>query len=181
VNTWGGLGAGLYDYRNRIYSTVHGRFLQPDPIGFGHDVTIKQDGGWEMSQKVHKLIIRIEDVNFYRYVRNGILSKKDSYGLIGDWISGAFTGACYIGAFQLAKFVGFNPNDKAWHCITSCEVAKSSNSKVAESLGDLREACQTKSGASTEDSQSDQEANKAGRDCANDADCVICCCKKGYK
>ncbi|MCS7064423.1 MAG: hypothetical protein NZM04_10390, partial [Methylacidiphilales bacterium] len=57
VNEYGGIGAGLYDllpkpiqsaasgskegspllakyYRNRIYSTVHGRFLQPDPIGF---------------------------------------------------------------------------------------------------------------------------------------------------
>ncbi|MCS7063965.1 MAG: hypothetical protein NZM04_08005, partial [Methylacidiphilales bacterium] len=58
VNTWGGLGAGLYDYRNRIYSTVHGRFLQPDPIGF--------DAG---------------DVNWYRYVGNNAVNYKDSHGL----------------------------------------------------------------------------------------------------
>ncbi|MCS7062631.1 MAG: RHS repeat-associated core domain-containing protein, partial [Methylacidiphilales bacterium] len=58
VNTWGGLGAGLYDYRNRIYSTVHGRFLQPDPIGF--------EAG---------------DVNWYRYVGNGVLKYRDPWGL----------------------------------------------------------------------------------------------------
>ncbi|MCS7064521.1 MAG: RHS repeat-associated core domain-containing protein, partial [Methylacidiphilales bacterium] len=58
VNTWGGLGAGLYDYRNRIYSTVHGRFLQPDPIGF-----------------------EAEDVNWCRYVGNNAVNYTDPEGL----------------------------------------------------------------------------------------------------
>ncbi|MCS7062633.1 MAG: RHS repeat-associated core domain-containing protein [Methylacidiphilales bacterium] len=57
-NEYGGIGAGLYDYRNRIYSTVHGRFLQPDPIGFD-----------------------AKDVNWYRYVNNSPLNYTDPEGL----------------------------------------------------------------------------------------------------
>ncbi|MCS7064102.1 MAG: RHS repeat-associated core domain-containing protein, partial [Methylacidiphilales bacterium] len=62
VNTWGGLGAGLYDYRNRIYSTTIGRFLQPDPIGFD-----------------------AKDVNWYRYVRNNAVNWRDPSGLVPVW------------------------------------------------------------------------------------------------
>ena len=50
--------AGLYDYRNRVYSAQLGRFLQSDPISFA--------GG---------------DVNIYRYVGNGVLSWIDPWGL----------------------------------------------------------------------------------------------------
>jgi RHS repeat-associated protein len=53
-----GIGSGLMDYRNRIYSQRLGRFLQPDPIGF--------DAG---------------DVNWYRYVGNSPLDWIDSDGL----------------------------------------------------------------------------------------------------
>ncbi|MCS7062483.1 MAG: RHS repeat-associated core domain-containing protein [Methylacidiphilales bacterium] len=70
VNTWGGLGAGLYDYRNRIYSTVHGRFLQPDPIGF--------DAG---------------DVNWYRYVGNNAVNYTDPEGLWGIFVHAAYYAA----------------------------------------------------------------------------------------
>ncbi|MCS7063497.1 MAG: RHS repeat-associated core domain-containing protein [Methylacidiphilales bacterium] len=45
--------------RNRVYSTVHGRFLQPDPIGF--------DAG---------------DVNWYRYVFNSPVNYIDPSGLM---------------------------------------------------------------------------------------------------
>ncbi|MCS7062474.1 MAG: hypothetical protein NZM04_00250, partial [Methylacidiphilales bacterium] len=84
VNEYGGIGAGLYDllpkpiqsaasgakegsplpamhYRNRIYSTVRSRFLQPDPIGF--------EAG---------------DVNWYRYVGNGVVNYIDPMGLISS-------------------------------------------------------------------------------------------------
>ncbi len=50
--------ANLYDYRNRVFSPVLGRFLQTDPIRF--------DAG---------------DVNLYRYVGNSVLSFRDSTGL----------------------------------------------------------------------------------------------------
>ncbi|MCS7062733.1 MAG: RHS repeat-associated core domain-containing protein [Methylacidiphilales bacterium] len=50
-------------YRNRIYSTVQGRCLQPDPIGF--------DAG---------------DVNWYRYVGNNAVNYTDPEGLC--WSSG---------------------------------------------------------------------------------------------
>ena len=49
---------GLYDYRNRVYSTDLGRFLQTDPIRF--------DG---------------RDANIYRYVRNNPVNKVDPTGL----------------------------------------------------------------------------------------------------
>jgi RHS repeat-associated protein len=49
---------GLYDYRNRMYSQVLGRFLQTDPIGLGAG-----------------------DVNLYRYVQNGVPQGVDPLGL----------------------------------------------------------------------------------------------------
>jgi RHS repeat-associated protein len=51
----------LYDYRNRIYSPVLGRFLQPDPIRF-----------------------EAEDVNLYRYVENNPVVRLDSDGRRGN-------------------------------------------------------------------------------------------------
>ncbi len=68
--------ASLYDYRNRVFSPVLGRFLQTDPIGF--------DG---------------EDVNIYRYVFNMPGDFVDPYGLhwtdfpigMGDAFSGDLT------------------------------------------------------------------------------------------
>jgi RHS repeat-associated protein len=52
---------GLYDYRNRIYSSELGRFLQTDPIRF--------DAG---------------DVNLYRYVGNDAVKDNDPKGLQGS-------------------------------------------------------------------------------------------------
>ncbi|MCS7064379.1 MAG: hypothetical protein NZM04_10165, partial [Methylacidiphilales bacterium] len=60
-------------YRNRIYSTVHGRFLQPDPIGF-----------------------EARDVNRYGYVGNGVVNyidHIDSYDLCRWRISEILIGA----------------------------------------------------------------------------------------
>ncbi|MCS7063125.1 MAG: RHS repeat-associated core domain-containing protein, partial [Methylacidiphilales bacterium] len=53
--------------RNRIYSTVHGRFMQPDPIGF-----------------------EARDVNWYRYVNNSPLNYTDPEGLFHCEIDCAF-------------------------------------------------------------------------------------------
>jgi len=50
--------AGLYDYRNRVYSADLGRFIQTDPIRF--------DAG---------------DVNLYRYVGNNPVNAVDPLGL----------------------------------------------------------------------------------------------------
>jgi RHS repeat-associated protein len=48
----------LYDYRNRMYSSTIGRFLQMDPIGF-----------------------YAGDVNLYRYVENNSINIPDPFGL----------------------------------------------------------------------------------------------------
>jgi RHS repeat-associated protein len=50
---------GLYDLRNRFYSPDIGRFLQPDPIGFGGDAT-----------------------NLYRYCGNNPLARSDPNGTV---------------------------------------------------------------------------------------------------
>ena len=57
--------AGIYDYRNRVYSAQIGRFLQTDPIRFAAG-----------------------DVNIYRYVFNNAVNLSDPLGLIvscGPW------------------------------------------------------------------------------------------------
>ena len=54
---------GLYDYRNRVYSPMLGRWLQPDPIGF--------EAG---------------DVNLYRYCGNSAAGHLDPFGKEGKTI-----------------------------------------------------------------------------------------------
>ena len=55
---------GLYNYRNRFYSAIWGRFLQPDPIGFAGD-----------------------PANLYRYCANNPANASDPSGLGAseDW------------------------------------------------------------------------------------------------
>lgn len=60
---------GLYDYRNRAYSSTVGRFLQPDPIRF--------EG---------------RDNNLYRYVANNVINRADPFGLRSSIVgAGKFT------------------------------------------------------------------------------------------
>ncbi|HEY5892528.1 MAG TPA: RHS repeat-associated core domain-containing protein [Chthoniobacterales bacterium] len=82
--------AGLYDYRNRVYSPHWGRFLQIDPIRF--------DGN---------------DVNLYRYVSNRPIDRSDPYGLIsledffGNWYpcagNGLLEGTCQFTCLREGK------------------------------------------------------------------------------
>jgi RHS repeat-associated protein len=70
--------ANLYDYRNRIYSSELGRFIQTDPIRF--------DAG---------------DVNFYRYVANNPVNAADPLGLAYFASSGlAALGGVWLGPFS---------------------------------------------------------------------------------
>jgi RHS repeat-associated protein len=73
--------AGIYDYRNRVYSPGLGRFLQADPIRFSAG-----------------------DVNIYRYVGNGPVNWIDPLGLI-NWstIGSAFEGKIGFGLGLEAK------------------------------------------------------------------------------
>jgi RHS repeat-associated protein len=56
---------GLYDYRNRFYYPVLGRFLQSDPTGF--------DAG---------------DMNLYRYCGGDPINRSDPFGLAGEGSDG---------------------------------------------------------------------------------------------
>jgi RHS repeat-associated protein len=75
--------AGLYDYRNRVYSAQLGRFLQSDPIRFA--------GG---------------DVNIYRYVKNGVLIRVDPFGLLA--FSGDFIGPITPADVRIIKGIPSN-------------------------------------------------------------------------
>src|SRR2546423_2481889 len=67
----------LYDFRNRMYQPELGRFLQPDPIGFGgegtKDLAIKYGSP--------KDIVPTLDYNLYRYCHNDPINKSDPTGL----------------------------------------------------------------------------------------------------
>jgi len=81
----------LMDYRNRVYSTALGRFLQTDPIRF-----------------------EAIDINLYRYVANRPISYNDPLGLFGPWgaIGGGVLGAwadlmSQIGCYAIQKWFRF--------------------------------------------------------------------------
>ena len=155
--------AGLYDYRNRIYSPSLGRFLQTDPIGFGAG-----------------------DVNLYRYVENNPINSTDSLGLqggpgsatTGNYIVGGAIGAYNFLKFKLSGGNKKRPDyDKKVHCVTSCQITKATNKQTAENLGNLKERMP---GPGQNDA-ADQQANKDGRECAGDpSGCECCCEKKGH-
>jgi RHS repeat-associated protein len=67
----------LYDYRNRMYQPELGRFLQPDPIGFGGE------GAKDLAIKYGSLkdIVPTLDYNLYRYCHNDPVNKNDPHGL----------------------------------------------------------------------------------------------------
>jgi RHS repeat-associated protein len=54
---------GIYDYRNRFYHPIIGRFLQSDPIGFG--------GG---------------DANLFRYCGGDPVNRSDAFGLYDGYV-----------------------------------------------------------------------------------------------
>jgi RHS repeat-associated protein len=74
--------AGIYDYRNRVYSENLGRFLQTDPIRFNAG-----------------------DVNLYRYCGNRVLTFVDPWGL--DCSTWEFF---IIFDFEFVPFYGFDFN-----------------------------------------------------------------------
>jgi RHS repeat-associated protein len=65
--------AGIYDYRNRVYSAQIGRFLQTDPIRFS-----------------------AADVNLYRYVANNVVNWVDPEGLFVGYIKCAVIAAIWL-------------------------------------------------------------------------------------
>jgi RHS repeat-associated protein len=83
---------GLYDLRNRFYSPDIGRFLQPDPIGFGGDAT-----------------------NLYRYCGNNPVTRSDSNGTyaVSD-PRGWYTYIVNPGWGQYVWTPGYVPGSRGW-------------------------------------------------------------------
>jgi RHS repeat-associated protein len=156
----GGIGSGLMDYRNRIYTTTLGRFLQTDPIRFAAG-----------------------DVNLYRYVGNNPTNFRDPWGL---WAFGWGDAWDYYNQLKDPSDGRFDgPNeDKLAHCMAHCEIVKQQpfNLGYLDSyLLDIgKEAMDAiaglwKEGSSWDDE--DRKANQKGRDCASDPRGCECCCK----
>ncbi len=61
---------GIYNYRNRAYSAILGRFLQTDPLRFG-----------------------ARDVNLYRYTINSFVNTRDPYGMCCEGLASAMLAA----------------------------------------------------------------------------------------
>jgi RHS repeat-associated protein len=156
---------GLYYYGYRYYDPLTGRWPSRDPIG--------ELGG----------------VNLYGFVGNDGVNSWDvlgkQIGLPGGGVQGDIgtpTGIgvaiCKLLEFKVKQKLGLNPNDKQFHCVTSCEMAKAGGEKLAQAAGNLKE-CYAGQGSEA-DSAQDQTANAAGRGCAGAKDCKCCCKDAGY-
>jgi RHS repeat-associated protein len=151
---------GLYDYRNRIYSSELGRFLQTDPIRF--------DAG---------------DVNLCRYVSNNPINLVDPDGLQPGRRGGRRNNGSawndFKDQYDKMREANWKNSDKYFHCMANCEAAKKGHSKGAKQLSDMREWFDEHiKGDSKADCDADQEANKHGRDAGEKGeDCKSACDK----
>jgi RHS repeat-associated protein len=151
---------GLYDYRNRFYSPVLGRFLQTDPIRF-----------------------EAKDVNLYRYVWNKPAEWLDPSGLfVSANPRDAQTVEQSVGV-EAAKAMGaindfsdtyadmrkanWKLSDKYFHCLANCKAAKRGETgrRVAEAISEIRELSdEYLKGDSRSECDTDREANDHGRE-----------------
>jgi RHS repeat-associated protein len=87
--------AGIYDYRNRVYSAQIGRFLQTDPIRFSAG-----------------------DVNIYRYCENDPVNLWDPYGLMNEGDPGSMSW-CAEKCLKLCE-CSASPNNCFTKCFDNC-------------------------------------------------------------
>lgn len=109
--------AGLYDYRNRMYSAEIGRFIQPDPLRFGGD-----------------------DYNLFRYVQNNPVNWIDPTGEIkfGDFGKILDKLGDFVNKFNPFDFVSknydtYSDNRRISDLVHLCE--------KMEAAGDCRHQC----------------------------------------
>jgi RHS repeat-associated protein len=155
----------LYYYRWRVMDPNVGRFTSEDPLGF------------------------VQGPNTYAYVRNMPVDKTDALGLqfyeppldsdegsAWDLPIGIGIGIGHGAWFKIKGDI----NDKYWHCVTSCRIAKVSGEAVAEALGSVKEWLDEQFTAEGR-SREDECANKTGRDLAKQGkDCPKGCQDAGY-
>ncbi len=151
---WFQLESGLAYNWHRHYDATLGRYVQPDPIGYG--------GGRSL----------------YGYVSGNPLVYVDPYGLwtLGDFYDGfsywgdAFGGATDFGRnYYNMRQAWTSGADKYFHCRANCEATQRGpgGQDAACTISDAREWWdQNIKGYPASDSESDQSANRYGRSMA---------------
>ncbi len=154
----------------RAYDAGLGRWLSRDPIA--------ENGG----------------INLYGYVGGDPANRYDLLGLawtpnpLGGLMIKVAHGACIangldaLAGFKMKQWVGLSPNDKYYHCMASCKIARICGSDYAEELGNMKESRGGPFQGDAEDSRLDQVANAAGRCIAKDKSktCEKGCQDAGY-
>ena len=162
----------VYDYRNRVYSSAWGRFLQTDPLRFG-----------------------ARDTNLYRYVSNNVTGRRDPTGLRPDTTPGEAGESPEMPWDCAGRIAGEVTNqreentanpDHSWreqHCETNCRISRecAGGKLTAWAASYWKEYTQDNKdgtrGWNPSDSPDDMAANKKGRDVSGqDGDCA-CLCK----
>lgn len=157
--------AGLYAHKGsglnlavfRAYDADLGRWLSRDPIGMR--------GGMNLYAYVSNNPVRFVDTLGYG---------ADTFNPDGSVVITTYGAGIIIGIFHLVPSKGEefirnaldldHLNDQYLHCVTSCRTARAVGNSVAKDLADAKEWFDQKRGSPPEDSVSDQEGNKSGRD-----------------
>jgi RHS repeat-associated protein len=165
--------AGLYDYRNRVYSAELGRFLQTDPIRFsagdgnlyryvGNDAVNLWDP-WGLCSETSDS----EKFNDFRQILDALLSAGplaawDAQPFIGDT-----TGAWAVNAGQQATrdYGNSDAGEAIRHEVWQAELSRKFGEKAAKAIGDAHE----RRSPDVEDSARDQFNNKLGREIAKES------------
>jgi RHS repeat-associated protein len=161
-----GLELALY----RAYDPALGRWMSRDPIE-------------EMGPDGPNLYAYVVNNPTYLLDQTGLCSGPESgtgswHGPLAPFIGwgiGLAQGAAYAASEKI--YGGGTTNDKYWHCVTSCQIARYAGKSVAIDIGNWQERKEPYSADAIED----QKANKCGRNLSGrEGSCHTLCSNAGY-